>query len=202
MGINGSARTDGWTVSLLKEALKWSRKAGAEVKLLHLSMLNVAPCTGSYSEDPSLCHLEACIKGKVGDAFGSIVWDLLEADAVIFGTPVYWYSPSALLKTLLERMTSLENMGAFMMRGKVAGVIVVGEEGGAAQTASSLLITLTEMGFVIPPVGAVYLLRRWDDVRKREAYDDARALGFNVVRMAEILGRDGWDWIEGWKEQT
>ena len=202
MGINGSARTDGWTVSLLREALEWSRKAGADTKLLHLPLLNVEYCTGSYSEDPSLCNLEACIRGKVGDAFGSIVWDLLEADAVLFGTPVYWYSPSALLKTLLERMTSLENMEAFMMRGKVAGVIVVGEEGGAVQTASSLLITLTEMGFVIPPIGAVYLLRRWDDGRKREAYEDARALGFNVVKMAEMLGKEAWDWIDGWKGQT
>ncbi len=200
LGINGSARPDGWTYSLLAEVLKWSEKAGAETKLLNLSMLHIDYCTGSYSEFPELCNLEACIKGKVGDAFGNIVWDLLEADAVIFASPVYWYSPSALIKVLLERMTSLENMGAFMMRGKVGGVVVVGEEGGAINVASSLLTTLTHMGFVIPPMGAVYLLRRWDDERKAEAYEDARTLGVNVVKMAELIQSVEWDWVEGWRE--
>ncbi len=200
LGINGSARTEGWTVSLLKEVLRWAEKAGAKSKLLHLALTRMEFCTGSYSESPELCNLEACVRNR--DAFSSIVWDLLEADAVVFATPVYWYSPSALLKVLLERMTSLENMGAFMMRGKVGGVVVVGEEGGAMNVASTLMATLTHMGFAIPPMGAVYLLRRWDDTRKSEAYEDARTLGANLVKMARLLRSDDWDWVDGWRNYT
>jgi len=184
---------------MLEEVLRHSRMEGATTKLINLATAHLNFCTGSYSELPALCNLEACIGDDFGDSFSSIVWELLEADAVVFATPVYWYGPSALLKVLIERMTSLENMGAFMLRGKVAGIVVVGEEGGAIMAASSLLITLTHMGFAIPPLGVAYMLRRWDDSRKTEALEDAAALGHNVVRMAEMLGEHPWDWIDGWR---
>jgi len=198
LGVNGSARTDGWTAAYLRHSLEFASRSGAEISLVHLSMLNLHFCTGSYSENPNLCNLENCTGDRLGDAFTSLVWKMLEADAILFATPVYWYSPSSLLKVLVERMTSLENLGAFMLRGKVGGVLVVGEEEGASQVASNLMLTLSQMGFLFPPVGAAYLIRRWDDERKSEAYDDAAALGANVVRLAGMLDTS-WDWIHSWR---
>jgi multimeric flavodoxin WrbA len=197
LGINGSARRNGWTAKFLKRALLFSKKAGAEIKMVNLADYPINYCTGSYSEHPTLCNLENCIRGKIGDAFGSLVWNILEADAIIFASPVYWYSPSALLKTLLERMTSLENQNAFMLKGKVAGVIVVGEEEGAMLAGSQIIAALNQMGFVIPPLGIIYAHRSWRRERIHEALEDAGMLGVNVVKLAEMLRE--WDWINGWK---
>lgn len=41
------------------------------------------------------------------DDFGNIVSKLLEADNIIFVTPVYWYSMSGLLKVFFDRLTDL-----------------------------------------------------------------------------------------------
>jgi len=197
LGINGSARRNGWTAKFLKRALLFSKKAGAEIKVVNLVDYPMNPCSGSYSEHPALCNLESCIRDKFGDAFGSLVWHILEADAIIFASPVYWFSPSALLKTLIERMTSLENQNAFMLKGKVAGVIIVGEEEGAILAGSQLLSALNQMGFVIPPLGLVYAHRSWRRERIHEALEDAGMLGVNVVKLAKMLKE--WDWIDGWK---
>ncbi len=197
LGINGSARRNGWTSKFLKRALLFSKMAGAETKLINLVDYPINYCAGSYSEHPALCNLESCIKGKFGDAFGSLVWNMLEADAIIFASPVYWFSPSALIKTLIERMTSLENQNAFMLKGKVAGIIMVGEEEGAVLAGSQLISALNQMGFVIPPLGLVYVHRSWKRERIHEALEDAAMLGVNVVKLAQMLNE--WDWIDGWK---
>ncbi|MEO0163168.1 MAG: flavodoxin family protein [candidate division WOR-3 bacterium] len=200
LGINGSARRNGWTAKFLKRALIFSQRAGAEIKLINLVDYPMNYCAGNYSEHPALCHLENCIKDKIGDAFGSLVWDILESEAIIFASPVYWYSPSALLKTLIERLTSLENQNEFMLRGKVAGVIVIGEEDGGMQVGSQILSALTQMGFIIPPLGVVYAHRLWRGDRIHEALEDAAMLGVNVVKLAEMVSKQDWGWIEGWRK--
>ncbi len=200
LGINGSARRNGWCSRFLKRTLLFSQKAGAEVKLIHLINYPLNYCSGSYSEHPALCHLENCIKDKLNDSFKSLVWDVLESDAIIFASPVYWYSQSALLKTLIERLTSLENQNQFMLRGKIAGIIVVGEEDGGMQVGSQIMSALTQMGFIIPPVGVVYAHRYWKKERIHEALEDAAMLGVNVVKLAELLKYEDWDWIDGWKK--
>lgn len=42
-----------------------------------------------------------------GDDFLGIARQLVEADTLVFATPVYWYSMSAQLKTFLDRLTDL-----------------------------------------------------------------------------------------------
>ncbi len=42
-----------------------------------------------------------------GDGFLAIAGQMVEADTIVFATPVYWYSMSAQLKTFLDRLTDL-----------------------------------------------------------------------------------------------
>ena len=51
---------------------------------------------------------------------------MVEADALIFGSPVYWLSVTAQAKAVIDRTYSLY-MGGRKLRDKVGGVVVEGE---------------------------------------------------------------------------
>lgn len=187
LGVNASSRTDGWTAELLDEVLKAAAERGAVTERLDLVRHPFPFCAGNYSHDPGLCGPETCLQGP-WDGFGFIAERLSWADAVVFATPVYWFSLSARMKALLERMTSLENQGVWNL-GKPMALVAVAEEDGAAQALSQMLLPLTYMGFVLAPMGLVYTHRRGrrtlaDDP---EAIPDARRAGWNLVELAERL---------------
>ncbi len=187
LGVNASSRTDGWTAELLDEVLKAAAEKGALTERLDLVRHPFPFCAGNYSYDPGLCGPEVCLQGP-WDGFGHIAERLSWADAVVFATPVYWFSLSARMKALLERMTSLENQGVWNL-GKPMALVAVAEEDGAAQALSQMLLPLSYMGFVLAPMGLVYTHRRGrktlaDDP---EAIPDAKRAGWNLVEMAERL---------------
>jgi len=107
---------------------------------------------------------------------------------VVFATPVYWFSASARMKALLERMTSMENQGLLNL-GKPMALLAVAEEEGAAQALAQMLLPLSYMGFVLAPLGLVYAHRRGKGTLKEdlEVLEDARIAGENLVLMAERL---------------
>jgi multimeric flavodoxin WrbA len=187
LGVNASARTDGFTAELLDEVLEAARRKGAETERLDLVKHPFPLCAGNYSLDPASCGPEACVQGP-WDGFGRVAERILTADAVVFATPVYWFSASARMKALLERMTSMENQGLLNL-GKPMALLAVAEEEGAAQALAQMLLPLSYMGFVLAPLGLVYAHRRGKGTLKEdlEALEDARIAGENLVLMAERL---------------
>jgi multimeric flavodoxin WrbA len=187
LGVNASARTDGFTAELLDEVLEAARRKGAETERLDLVKHPFPLCAGNYSLDPASCGPETCVQGP-WDGFGRVAERILTADAVVFATPVYWFSASARMKALLERMTSMENQGLLNL-GKPMALLAVAEEEGAAQALAQMLLPLSYMGFVLAPLGLVYAHRRGKGTLKEdlEVLEDARIAGENLVLMAERL---------------
>ncbi|WP_038057693.1 flavodoxin family protein [Thermus amyloliquefaciens] len=187
LGVNASARTDGFTAELLDEVLEAARRKGATTERLDLVKHPFPFCVGNYSLDPTACGPETCVQGP-WDGFGKVAEKLLNADAVVFATPVYWFSVSARMKALLERMTSMENQGLLNL-GKPMALLAVAEEEGASQALSQMLLPLSYMGFVLAPLGLVYAHRRGAVTLKEnpELLEDARIAGENLVLMAERL---------------
>ena len=192
LGINGSTRTHGRTAFFLEAVLAAAREAGARTERVDLVRLNLPYCAANYSEDPASCGPEHCVRGDFDD-WGPLAQRMLEADALVFATPVYWFAPSARMKTLIERMTSLENKG-FLLAGKPYALVAAAEEDGAAQALAQLAVTLGFMGLALVPLGLVYhhsrqVPRPEDDV---EALADAARAGRNLVEAAHRLR--GFDW--------
>ncbi|MEN2982849.1 MAG: NAD(P)H-dependent oxidoreductase [Thermus sp.] len=187
LGVNASARTDGFTAALLDEVLEAARRKGATTERLDLVKHPFPLCAGNYSLDPASCGPETCVQGP-WDGFGKVAERLLSADAVVFATPVYWFSVSARMKALLERMTSMENQGLLNL-GKPMVLLAVAEEEGASQALAQMLLPLAYMGFVLAPLGLVYAHRRGlEDLKANpELLEDARIAGENLVLMAEKL---------------
>lgn len=184
LGVNASARTDGFTAELLDEVLQAARRRGALVERLDLVKHPFPFCAGNYSLDPASCGPEACVQGP-WDGFGKVAEKILNADAVVFATPVYWFSASSRIKALLERMTSMENRGLLNL-GKPMALVAVAEEEGASQALAQMVLPLSYMGFVLAPLGLVYAHRQ-GGAGPEEALEDARIAGENLVLLAERL---------------
>jgi multimeric flavodoxin WrbA len=80
---------------------------------------------------------------------------ILEADMVIFSTPIYWGSHSQLMQLIIERLNSLENSNSVhkkvLVKNKVGGMMIVGHEDGYQHVAGNLMNFLTELGMIFPP---------------------------------------------------
>ncbi len=100
LGIMGSPRVGGNTDLLLDEALKGAQSRGAEVEKLSADKLKIAPCREIY----------ACLKDGncvIQDDMKDVYPKLLEADAVIVATPMFFYTVSAQLMPLISRCQAL-----------------------------------------------------------------------------------------------
>ncbi|MCC5912670.1 MAG: flavodoxin family protein [Clostridiaceae bacterium] len=96
VGIVGSPRAESNTAYFMKVTLEVLEKQGIQTKFISLRNKKIQPCTGCYQ----------CIEAKrctVKDDFHDIFDQMVEADGLLFGSPVYHASITADLKALLDR---------------------------------------------------------------------------------------------------
>lgn len=63
------------------------------------------------------------------DDFYPLMAELLAYDALFFASPMYWYAPSAQMKTFMDRLSDLlinDKVKGRLLRGKVAGLLATG----------------------------------------------------------------------------
>jgi multimeric flavodoxin WrbA len=181
LGFSGSPRQKGNTEILLSEVLEVARMAGCETEDFLMSGKQVAPCDACGT----CFELGACI---VQDDMQELYDKLERADAVIFGSPVYFGSVSAQTKAVMDRMFAL--LRSRSLKGKVAGTLVVTRRVGAVQTKSLLNSFCIAQGMIVAG-GAIGYGREIGDVRtgvgggiEMSAIEEARLLGSSVVELA------------------
>ncbi len=97
LGIVGSPRRKGNTHLLVAKILEGAAEEGADTELILLEGLDIRECDG--------CH--SCWKGNPcikDDDMNEIYEKITGSDVIVFGTPVYWYGPTALMKGLIDRL--------------------------------------------------------------------------------------------------
>ncbi len=134
------------------------------------------------------------------DEWPKILRKLKRADIVIIGTPIWFGVRSSVAQMVIERLDGTyeeaDSKGQFPLYGKVAGVIVTGNEDGAHHAASTTLFNLTHLGCTVPPnadcywtgeagPGPSYIEAGGD----KHLYTNktARYLAHNVVFFAKLL---------------
>jgi multimeric flavodoxin WrbA len=175
LGIVGSPRPRGNTSLLVSEVLAGATEAGAAADLVLLGDLTIRECDG--------CH--ACWAGKPcpkNDDMNALYPRIAAADAVLFGTPVYWYGPTALMKGLVDRLVYFNGPAHHAeIKGKAAALVVPFEE--EAPETASLLIGFFEksLAYLEMPLLAHLLVpgvtRRGEVAGKESVMAEARALG-------------------------
>jgi multimeric flavodoxin WrbA len=103
IAINGSARKNWNTATLLKHALEGAASVGAATELVHLYGLDFKGCTSCFA-----CKMVGGPQeGRcaVQDGATPVLRMIeLEADALVFGSPIYFGSMSGEMHSFLERL--------------------------------------------------------------------------------------------------
>ena len=99
MAVNGSPRKEkSSTCHILAPLLDGMRAAGATTELVHLGKLQIKPCLGCF-----LCWVKTPGKCVQKDDVSALLERFLQADLVVFGTPLYHYHMSGLMKNFIDR---------------------------------------------------------------------------------------------------
>jgi multimeric flavodoxin WrbA len=95
-----------------------------------------------------------------GDAWPDIRSRILDADIVVVGSPIWLGNPSSVCRRVLERCDAFlgetDDGGRMPTFGKVAGVVVTGNEDGAHNVIAQVYQGLADCGFTIPTNAGVY----------------------------------------------
>jgi len=100
LGIMGSPRRQSNTEILLDKALEGAREAGAEVEKVLVCKLKITPCLEIY----------ACFKdGKctIKDDMQMLYDKFLEADHIVFTSPIFFYGVTSQAKAVIDRCQAL-----------------------------------------------------------------------------------------------
>lgn len=119
--ITGSPRTSGNTFAMVDAFVKAAEAGGDEVVRFDAAMMKIGGCRACMT----------CFKtGKAcsfDDDFNLIAPHILDADAIVYAMPVYWYSIPAQIKGVIDRVFSFCIAGK-EVAGKKMGVICCCEE--------------------------------------------------------------------------
>jgi multimeric flavodoxin WrbA len=137
-------------------------------------------------------------EGK-GDGWPPIRKQILDADILIFGTPIWMGQPSSIAKRVLERMDAFlgetDDEGRTPAYGKVVLFAIVGNEDGAHCSTAMMAQALNDVGWTIPPASAVYWVgeamgstdfKELDTVPNK-VRDTATMAAANAVHLATFL---------------
>jgi multimeric flavodoxin WrbA len=195
VGINGSPRKGRNTAIMVRAALDEAAKLGAETEFIEISDYKILPCLGCNH-----CMKENRCSQHDKDDMAKLGEKFLAADAIIFGSPVYFRNVSGQLKTLIDRTRWLRFPKRLLV-GKVCGAIAHAglRNGGQEETNQAILSYFMVQGLIPANGGAVGTM--WDSQEgdaikwKKSAAEDAvamessRALGKDVFRLAEKMGK-------------
>lgn len=120
--ITGSPRKNGNSFTMTEAFVKRVEELGHTVQRFDAAFMKIGGCRAC----------ETCYKtGKAcsfDDDFNTIAPAILDADAVVYTMPVYWYSIPAQIKGVIDRIFSLV-VGGKKIVGKKCALITCCEEG-------------------------------------------------------------------------
>jgi multimeric flavodoxin WrbA len=119
LGINGSHRKGKVTYLLMNHIFEKLRSEGCSVNLIELADYNIEYCIAC---NKCLGRTECSIKD---DDLYIITDEMLKADCIIIGSPVYFSNVTSRLKTFIDRTRWL-HMKKDLLRNKRGACIVVG----------------------------------------------------------------------------
>jgi multimeric flavodoxin WrbA len=117
LGLSCSPRKKGNTAILLQETLKGAEAEGADVELASVAGKDLRGCDGcNVCSTKGECHIK--------DDMHILQEQMIAADGIVFGTPIYFYGMTAQAKTIIDRSYGL-NRPERSLANKVGGVITV-----------------------------------------------------------------------------
>jgi len=189
--INGSARKNGNTHLALSEIAGTLAKEGIESEIVWIGNRPMRGCAACYqcrSGVPYPDGHKGCVFND--DNCNAISAKFADADAFVFGSPVYYGQPNGALLSLMQR-AFLSNGEA--LRDKPAAAVAVCRRGGATAALQSLLMPMQimNMPIVTSQYWSIAYGRDEGEVEKdAEGLQTMRTLAHNMSRMLRALANE------------
>lgn len=134
-----------------------------------------------------------------GDEWPGLRQRIMDADILVFGTPIWLGQPSSIAKRVLERLDAFfgeaDDKKRLPAYGKVAVVAVVGNEDGAHHVCAEVYQALNDVGFTLPPSAGTYwvgeAMGKIDykdlDQTPEKVASATKMLACNAVHLATLL---------------
>lgn len=138
IGINASPKGEkSQTRRLVAGVLEGARQAGADVTFIDICRLDIHYCTGCGT-----CYAKGeCIHD---DDYPALLEKMLDADAIVLGSPNYLNQVTAQLKTMLDRMADAIHCQQFA--GKYGCAVCTAGGSQAEEVADYMNSTLSNFG--------------------------------------------------------
>lgn len=189
LGVVGSSRKSGNTATLVRSALEAAKSDNVETDMVFLSDYSFNGCIGCESCKTTY----QCI---IKDDMQKLYPKIETADAIILGSPTYFYNITAKMKAFIERLYCYEIfdkndrsiwMPLFESTGiKYASVIAICEQADVHDmgfTAEAMKMPLEALGYrVVDTVKVLHLFDKTDARKNDIALKQAMASGQKLAK--------------------
>ena len=121
--VKGSPRENGNSAALADQVAAGAEAAGAKVETCYLHAMDIQPCDAC-----DFCQDAADTGCVIDDDMQALYPKVREADALVYASPVYWFTISAQMKLFMDRCYALggdeDYASEHALAGKRIGIIL------------------------------------------------------------------------------
>ena len=176
LGLSFSPRKQGNTEQLMEKVFSGARQQGAATELYRVADRDIKPCSGCGS----CFKTGAC---SIQDAMQEVYEKMLEADGILFATPVYFYNMTSQGKTVIDRTIALLSPKRSLAN-KVGGIVVVGGSLGLVDAVKDLYFYMATRQMLPANFVAAYAGAEGDMDKLQKCMKAAEDLGRQMVQIA------------------
>jgi multimeric flavodoxin WrbA len=133
IAINGSPRREGNTFSLINHVFKELESEGIETEIVQLADKKIRGCLSCYK-----CFGNRDQRCSVDDDLNPLIQQMMAADGIILGSPVYVSSVTSEIKALIDRATLVSSANGYLFTRKVGASVVAVRRAGGVSTFDTL----------------------------------------------------------------
>ena len=180
LGIVCSPRKGGNTEILVQEALDGAKESEAEIELLRISEMKIAPCDGCMT-----CHGSG--ECRIIDDMQKVYQKIVAAEGIILGSPVYFWSVSGQAKIFMDRTYALRYPYR-KLKNKVGGTIVATGRRGSVNALSVINNFFLGHDMLVTGIGISGHGTELGEVKQDErAMQGAKSLGRQMVLLIKAI---------------
>lgn len=186
VAFSGSARKDGNTSILVKQAFTELEKAGIETELVQLAGERLRGCIACYQcwqKKDRRCAVQ-------DDCIDDCIQKMSTADGILLASPTYFADITTEIKALIDRAGMVARANDHMFRRKVGAGIIAVRRGGAIHAFDSLNHFFLISQMIVP--GSIYwnmgIGREIGEVKEdSEGMQTMQILGENMAWLMKKL---------------
>ena len=185
IAFNGSPRKNANTLVAINTVFEQLHSENIETKIIDLYKYKIQGCIGCMGCARN--QNKACV---LQDDFNSIFSEMIEADGVIVGSPVYVSNMTGVTKCFIERAGLVAKVNNNLLDRKVGASVVAVRRGGACPTFSAINYFFLICGMMVP--GSSYWnfgmgLQPGEIVNDAEGMETFKKLGKNMAWLLKKI---------------